>query len=98
MRRGLQLRRQELVCQQAVELVTDYLEGALSRAARRRLERHLADCPHCTEYLAQMRATIRLAGRITPQDLTPQMQQEFIEVYRRWRGGTGQPEPPEPPK
>ena len=100
MRRGLQLRRQDLVCQQAVELVTDYLEGALSRAARRRLERHLAGCPHCTEYLAQMRATIRLAGRITPQDLTPQMQQEFIEVYRRWRAdtGTGQPEPPEPPQ
>lgn len=89
MSRGLQLWRRDLVCQQVVELVTDYLEGALSRADRRRLERHLAGCPHCTEYLAQMRETIALAGRITPQDLTPQMQDDFIEVYRQWRADTG---------
>ena len=35
-------RQPELVCQQVVELVTDYLEGALSEADRRRFERHLA--------------------------------------------------------
>ena len=29
----LSLRRRDIVCQQAVELVTDYLEGALSRRA-----------------------------------------------------------------
>ena len=66
------LLRRDLVCQQAVELVTDYLEGALSRRARRRFEAHLAGCPHCTEYLAQMRETIRLAGRLEPEDLTPE--------------------------
>ena len=48
------LRRRDLVCQQAVELVTDYLEDNLSPRARRRFEAHLAGCPHCTEYLAQM--------------------------------------------
>jgi anti-sigma factor RsiW len=78
-------RRGGIVCQQAVELVTDYLEGALSRAGRRRFEAHLAGCPHCTEYLAQMRATIELTGRLTPADLTPQMQDEFIALYRAWR-------------
>jgi anti-sigma factor RsiW len=87
---GIQLRRTDLVCQQAVELVTDYLEGALPRAARRRLERHLAGCPHCTEYLAQMRAVIALAGRITPEDLTPQMRDEFTDLYRRWRTDGGE--------
>jgi anti-sigma factor RsiW len=74
-----------LPCQQVVEMVTDYLEGALSPADRRRLEHHLAACPHCTEYLAQIRETIRLAGRITPEDLTPQMRTEFTDLYRRWR-------------
>jgi hypothetical protein len=34
----LRLRRRDLVCQQAVELVTDYLEGTLSRADRRRFD------------------------------------------------------------
>ncbi|HYB14252.1 MAG TPA: zf-HC2 domain-containing protein [Streptosporangiaceae bacterium] len=81
------LRDRDLVCQQAVELVTDYLEGRLSRSARRRFERHLADCPHCTEYLAQMRATISLTGRLAPEDLTPQMRDEFVELYRRWKSG-----------
>jgi anti-sigma factor RsiW len=79
------LPRRDLVCRQAVELVTDYLEGALSRADRRRFESHLAGCPHCTEYLAQMRKTIELSGRVTPEDLSPQMQDEFIALYRQWR-------------
>ena len=79
------LRRRDLVCQQAVELVTDYLEGSLSRSARHRFEAHLAGCPHCTEYLAQMRETIRLAGRLSPEDLSPQMRAAFTDLYRTWR-------------
>jgi len=77
--------RRDLVCQQVVEMVTAYLEDALSRSDRRRLEKHLAGCPLCTEYLAQMRETIRLTGRIAPEDLAPQMRADLTEVYRRWR-------------
>ena len=88
MRLGLRMRPRDIVCQQAVELVTDYLEGALPQAARRRFERHLAGCPHCTEYLAQMRATIELAGQVTADDLTPQMQDEFIALYRQWQAAS----------
>ena len=78
-------RQPELVCQQVVKLVTDYLEGALPDADRQRFERHLAGCPHCTEYLAQMRETILLAGRVAPEDLTPVMRNELTDLYRRWR-------------
>jgi anti-sigma factor RsiW len=78
-------RHSELVCQQVVELVTDYLEGSLSRPQRRRFEAHLAGCEHCTEYLAQMRATIRLTGRLQAEDLSPEMREEFTAIYRRWR-------------
>lgn len=79
----------ELVCQEVVELVTDYLEGALTRGQRRRFERHLAGCEHCTEYLAQMRATIRLTGRLRITDLTPAMREDFVLLYRGWRGQDG---------
>ena len=79
------LRSRDLPCQQAVELVTDYLEGTLRRSARRRFEAHLAGCPHCTEYLAQMRETISITGRLVPEDLTPQMRDEFTDLYRRWQ-------------
>jgi anti-sigma factor RsiW len=81
----LLLRRQDLVCKQAVELVTDYLEGALSRRDRRRFEVHLRGCPNCTAYLNQIRMTIQLAGAIEPEDLDPQVQADLIELYRRWR-------------
>lgn len=82
------LHRNELVCREVVELVTDYLEGTLPRAQRRRLERHLAGCEHCSEYLQQMHETIRLTGRLRVGDLTPAMREELTEVYRRWRSET----------
>ena len=72
------------MCRQAVELVTDYLEGALSAADRARLEGHLAACPHCTEYLAQMRRTLDALGRIEPEALDPAVQDELVALYRRW--------------
>jgi anti-sigma factor RsiW len=81
----LSLRRRDLVCQQAVELVTDYLEGALSRRDRRRFEAHIRACPNCTNYLEQIRETIRLVGKIEPDDLTPQARADLTDLYRHWR-------------
>ena len=75
----------DLPCQEVVEMVTDYLEGALTPAEAKRFETHLSGCPHCTEYLAQIRETIRLAGRLTPEDLTPGMTSDLTDLYRRWR-------------
>lgn len=81
----LTLRRKDLVCQQAVELVTDYLEGALSRRDRRRFERHLRACPNCSAYLEQIRATVALAGSVEPEELSAEATQDLIDLYRRWR-------------
>ena len=81
----LSLRRRDIVCQQAVELVTDYLEGALSRRDRRRFETHLGACPNCSAYLEQIKATIALTGEIEPEDLTPEARQDLTDLYRRWR-------------
>jgi anti-sigma factor RsiW len=82
------LRGRDLVCRQAVELMTDYLEDRLSRAGRRRFEAHLANCPHCTEYLAQLRETIKLTGQAGAQeDVPPQMRDDLIQLYRQWQSG-----------
>ncbi|MGH8974558.1 MAG: anti-sigma factor family protein [Acidimicrobiia bacterium] len=80
-------RRRGIVCQQAVELVTDYLEGALSPRDRARFEAHLAGCPHCTEYLEQIRATIAALGRIEPEELAPEARDDLVALYRSWRQG-----------
>jgi predicted anti-sigma-YlaC factor YlaD len=79
------LRHRRLVCQEAVELVTLYLEGALPRRERRRFEAHLRFCPNCSTYFEQIRATIRLAGTVDPEDLTPEARADLTELYRRWR-------------
>jgi predicted anti-sigma-YlaC factor YlaD len=81
------LRRRELACQEAVELVTIYLEGAMSRRERRRFERHLRGCPNCSAYFEQIRATIRLTGSVEPEDLSPEARSDLTELYRRWRSG-----------
>jgi anti-sigma factor RsiW len=81
----LSLRRQDIVCQQAVELVTDYLEGALSRRERRRFEAHLHGCPNCTAYLEQIRITIALSGVVEVDDLTAEAREDLSALYRRWR-------------
>jgi anti-sigma factor RsiW len=80
-------RRRALVCRQAVALMTDYLDNALSARDRTRLEGHLAACPHCSEYLAQIRATIDAAGHIEPEDLAPEALDELVGLYRSWREG-----------
>ncbi len=80
-------RRRQIVCRQAVELVTDYLDGALSAADRARFEAHLKDCPHCTEYLAQIRRTVAAVGRVEPEALEPDVRTELVALYRRWQAG-----------
>jgi anti-sigma factor RsiW len=81
----LSLRRKDIVCQQAVEMITDYLDGALSRRDRRRLETHFRACPNCSAYLEQIRLTIQLTGGIETDDLSPEAQAELSDLYRRWR-------------
>lgn len=78
-------RRRALVCRQAVGLMTDYLDGVLSTRDQVRLEAHLAGCPHCSEYLEQIRATVAAAGRVEADDLPPEALDELVSLYRRWR-------------
>jgi len=75
----------DIECREAVELVSDYLDGALSRRRRRRLERHLAKCDGCSGYLEQMRVTIEVTGRIEPDDLDPEVLNGLVDLFRQYR-------------
>jgi len=75
---------EELSCQELVELVTDYLEGALPAELQDRFERHIAHCSGCQTYLAQMRATIRVTGSLTPEALSPDAERTLLEAFRGW--------------
>ena len=74
-----------LTCQELVELVTDYLEGALPPGERVRFEEHLAICEGCSEYVRQVRTTIELAGSLTEESLPSEARDRLLETFRDWK-------------
>jgi predicted anti-sigma-YlaC factor YlaD len=72
-------------CHEAVALVSDYLEGALSRRDARRLEHHLKGCKACSAYLDQMRVTISLTGSVAPEDLSPEALSRLVDVFEKFQ-------------
>jgi anti-sigma factor RsiW len=72
-------------CRDVVELMTDYLEGALSPADVARFEEHIAGCDGCRGYLEQMRATRRLTGRLADEPMSEALREELSAAFRTWR-------------
>lgn len=75
----------DLTCKELVELVTDYLEEALSADMRRRFDEHLASCSFCQIYLDQMRQTIRAVGHLPDESISREALDTVLAHFRRWR-------------
>ena len=76
-----------LVCREFVELVTDYLEGALPATERVRFEAHLAECDGCESYLEGMRQTIGTLRTLRePPSLDPETRDALLQAFRELRG------------
>ena len=75
----------ELTCKEVVELVNDYLGGAMSASDRARFEHHLTECDGCTIYLQQMKTTVELSGRLGEDSLTDDAKRDLLEAFRRWK-------------
>jgi len=74
------------MCRQFVEDVTAYLDGVLPESAVAIIDGHLADCPHCREYLREMRLTVMKTRALNdddveamPSDLRDRLMQAFRE-------------------
>ncbi len=74
-----------LSCREMVELVTAYLEGALSLGDRMRFENHLTACDGCTMYLEQMRRTIELTGTLRVDDVPSETLAKLMRAFRDWQ-------------
>jgi anti-sigma factor RsiW len=72
----------EITCREFVEVVTDYLEGQVDDALRTEIEAHLALCPGCDHYLEQMRATIRVMGRVPVESLSDAARDDLMAAFR----------------
>jgi anti-sigma factor RsiW len=77
----------EISCREIVELVTAYLEGAMSERDRARFEAHVAGCDGCDNYLAQMRETIRITGTLTEDQVPEPMRVALLSAFRDWTSG-----------
>lgn len=79
----------EISCADALELMTDHLEGALSAADAERFRGHLAGCQPCSVYLDQLRQTIRISsGEADDAELGVDSErvERLVELFRRERG------------
>jgi anti-sigma factor RsiW len=76
--------QEPMTCQQLVELVTDYFEGAMPPAERDRFEAHLKVCPGCEYYLEQMRTTMRLVKETNELDGRPEVS-ELLDMFRDYK-------------
>jgi len=75
----------DYTCQELVELVTSYLENALSPHERASFEAHLAGCTGCRNYVGQMRATVRALARTPDQPVAPEVRDSLLNVFRKWK-------------
>ena len=75
----------EMACSELVELVTDYLEGALPERDLVSLEGHLQHCSGCLVYVEQIRETIKLFGSLPSEELSRSELGPVLEVFRRWK-------------
>lgn len=75
----------QLDCNQLVELVTEFLDGALDPATERAVVDHLALCDGCGAYLEQMRDTVRTLGELPPDRLPETARATLLEAFRNSR-------------
>ena len=77
----------DMSCKELVELVTDYLEGALSFANEQRFDLHIGKCDWCKLYIDQIRLTIKATGKLTEGSIDPHAKEELLAVFRGWKNG-----------
>ena len=75
----------DLACTEEVEIMTDYLEGALPASQVERLERHLETCPGCTAYLEQMRTLAGSLGALRGDSIPGELRDDLLAAFRNLR-------------
>ncbi len=77
--------REGIACQEVVELVTDYLEGALLPEKQAQLEEHVTGCDGCANYIEQVRMTIGMLRNLAQEPVFPETKEDLLQVFRQWK-------------
>ncbi|MBI4629086.1 MAG: zf-HC2 domain-containing protein [Candidatus Rokubacteria bacterium] len=71
-----------LRCRNIVELLEDYLDGALDRADAAALGAHLADCWDCMAFLETYRGVVRVSRRLRDAVLPAPLRERLLIFLR----------------
>jgi anti-sigma factor RsiW len=74
-----------ITCQEVVELVTDYLDGALPSEQISVFEQHLNFCDGCVWYVDQLRTTVATVGQIREEDVPAETRERLVAAFREWK-------------
>ena len=74
-------------CREVVELVTEYLDGALTPEERTAVEVHLHYCAGCATFLDQIRAAAALSRGLAEEQIPDDVKDALLEVFHDWRRG-----------
>lgn len=69
-----------LACDDVMQRVTEYLDGALPPGAAAAFERHLAECANCTRYLQEIRQTIHRLNALPREPMPAAMKDRLLQA------------------
>jgi len=78
---------EHVTCREFVEVLTDYLEGALDADERADIERHIVICRGCSNYVEQVRSTLDLLSRLATHDVDDAPAGATLAIFRHWQSG-----------
>jgi anti-sigma factor RsiW len=81
--------REDITCKELVELVTAYLDGALTEPDHEFFAQHIAGCDGCATYVDQIKLTIAAAGSINENTIEPAARDELMSAFRGWHNRAG---------
>jgi anti-sigma factor RsiW len=72
-------------CGRTKKLLYEYVEGELNEDTQHKLEKHLADCPSCLEYVKSYRTIIELTHHHALADtpMPPALKQKLCEFIKQ---------------
>jgi len=69
-------------CHEAIDILADYLDAALTPDVLALFEAHLRVCAPCRAYLATYRRAAELAAKVNRVEMPPEVRQRLSEFLR----------------
>ena len=78
-----------IVCMSGVELLMEYLEGAVAPEVRASIEAHVAGCPRCEAFVGSYLETPRIVREATNLAMSADLEASLMVAVRAARGTRG---------